>query len=250
MRTSRSKSGQTNYSSPCSRAVEPVGKRVGAPHKANGSHLIRWGLCWSAVATLRMPAPLSPIRCRKLFPKAHSGALYLFKSSRNFVEAESPVGHDRYFGVASLFPMHVGLLPRGQPHWSEHPGSGISCQHLTQNSTTECLCVPMIAQGNTVGVLHLEFNNATVARRDSGVGNIRDSWQQLATSAASQIALSLASLQLRETLREQSIRDPLTRLFNRRFLEDALERELQIAIRKVTDGCCSLPRHRPLQGIQ
>jgi len=49
---------------------------------------------------------------------------------------------------------------------------------------------------------------------------------------ASHIALSLASLQLRETLREQSIRDPLTRLFNRRFLEESLERELQIASRK------------------
>jgi diguanylate cyclase (GGDEF)-like protein len=54
----------------------------------------------------------------------------------------------------------------------------------------------------------------------------------LAISAASQIALSLASLQLRETLREQSIRDPLTRLFNRRFLEESFERELQLACRK------------------
>jgi diguanylate cyclase (GGDEF)-like protein len=42
----------------------------------------------------------------------------------------------------------------------------------------------------------------------------------------------LASLQLRETLREQSIRDPLTRLFNRRFLEESLGRELQLAARK------------------
>jgi diguanylate cyclase (GGDEF)-like protein len=54
----------------------------------------------------------------------------------------------------------------------------------------------------------------------------------LAINAASQIALSLASLQLRETLREQSIRDPLTRLFNRRFLEESLGRELQLAARK------------------
>jgi diguanylate cyclase (GGDEF)-like protein len=42
----------------------------------------------------------------------------------------------------------------------------------------------------------------------------------------------LASLQLRATLREQSIRDPLTRLFNRRFLEESLTRELQVAGRK------------------
>jgi diguanylate cyclase (GGDEF)-like protein len=36
-------------------------------------------------------------------------------------------------------------------------------------------------------------------------------------------------LQLRESLREQSIRDPLTHLFNRRFLEESLARELQLA---------------------
>jgi diguanylate cyclase (GGDEF)-like protein len=91
----------------------------------------------------------------------------------------------------------------------------------------------MVAQGNTIGILHLEFKNATRLRNGSGTGSFfRDSHQQLALSVSSHIALSLASLQLRETLREQSIRDPLTRLFNRRFLEESLERELQIASRK------------------
>jgi diguanylate cyclase (GGDEF)-like protein len=89
----------------------------------------------------------------------------------------------------------------------------------------------MVAQGNTIGVLHLEFRSEEL-RRDSGTKSPRDSRQRLAISAASQIALSLASLQLRETLREQSIRDPLTRLFNRRFLEESLERELQLADRR------------------
>ena len=49
---------------------------------------------------------------------------------------------------------------------------------------------------------------------------------------ASQVALSVASLKLRETLREQSIRDPLTGLYNRRFMEESLERELERASRK------------------
>src|SRR5437588_9366771 len=86
--------------------------------------------------------------------------------------------------------------------------------------------------GNTVGVLHLEFEIAAELQVESGKDSLRDSRQQLAISGASQIALSLASLQLRETLREQSIRDPLTHLFNRRFLEESLERELQLAARK------------------
>jgi diguanylate cyclase (GGDEF)-like protein/PAS domain S-box-containing protein len=168
---------------------------------------------------------------QKLFPEAPSGGLYLFKSSRDLIEAAVRWGKRDV--LAPTFPPDAcWSLRRGQPHWSGHPGDGIACQHLTRSSTSECLCVPMVAQGNTVGVLHLDFESACELRYDSGTESLSDSHQRLAVSAASQVALSLASLQLRETLREQSIRDPLTRLFNRRFLEESLERELQLAGRK------------------
>ena len=168
---------------------------------------------------------------QKLFPDAPSGALYLFRSSRDLIEAAIRWGGRDV--LAPTFPPDAcWSLRRGQPHWSGHPGNGIACQHLTKGSTAAALCVPMVAQGNTVGVLHLEFESPAQLRYDSGAMSFRDSHQRLAISAASQIALSLASLQLRETLREQSIRDPLTRLFNRRFLEESLERELLLAGRK------------------
>jgi diguanylate cyclase (GGDEF)-like protein/PAS domain S-box-containing protein len=168
---------------------------------------------------------------QKLFTEAPSGALYLFRSSRDLVEAAVRWGKRDV--LAPTFPPDAcWSLRRGQPHWSEPSGSGIACKHLTQGSIIECLCVQMVAQGNTIGVLHLEFEGTTRVPHGSGTGSLRESRQQLAISVASHIALSLASLQLRETLREQSIRDPLTRLFNRRFLEDSLERELQIANRK------------------
>jgi diguanylate cyclase (GGDEF)-like protein/PAS domain S-box-containing protein len=167
---------------------------------------------------------------QKLFPRASSGALYLFRSSRDLVEAVVRWGK-RDVSAPTFPPEACWSLRRGQPHWNEPSRSGIACLHLTSTSTTECLCIPMLAQGNTVGVLHLEFLSAELGC-DSDRENSRDSRQRLAVSAASQIALSLASLQLRETLREQSIRDPLTRLFNRRFLEESLERELQLAARK------------------
>ncbi len=169
---------------------------------------------------------------QKLFPEVPSGALYLFKSSRNLVEAVLRWGTVGCASEPTFAPDACWSLRRGQPHWSEHPGTGVSCRHLTESSTTECLCVPMVAQGNTIGILHLELESAVELRHDSGMEGFRESHQRLAISVASQIALSLASLQLRETLREQSIRDPLTRLFNRRFLEESLERELQLASRK------------------
>ena len=165
---------------------------------------------------------------QKLFPESPSGALYLFRSSRDLVEAVVRWGKKGAF--APTFPPDAcWSLRRGHPHWSSN---GIACQHVTQSTALERVCVPMVAQGNTIGVLHLEFEGASRPASSVGMDDFRESNQQLAISVASQIALSLASLQLRETLREQSIRDPLTRLFNRRFLEESLERELELAKRK------------------
>ena len=44
--------------------------------------------------------------------------------------------------------------------------------------------------------------------------------------------MALSSLHLRETLQRQAIRDSLTGLFNRRYMEESLERELRRATRK------------------
>ncbi len=168
---------------------------------------------------------------QRLFPEVPSGALYLLRSSRDLVEAGARWG--KRDALTPTFPPDACWgLRRGQPHWSESPGGGVACQHLTKSSTTECLCVPMVAQGNTVGILHIEFDSAARLLSDSSTENLRESRQQLAMTLGSQIALSLSGLQLRESLRELSIRDPLTRLFNRRFLEESLERELQLANRK------------------
>jgi diguanylate cyclase (GGDEF)-like protein/PAS domain S-box-containing protein len=182
-------------------------------------------------ATVKEACAVVASSVQQLFPAAPSGGLYLFKSSRDLVEAAVRWG--KKDALAPTFPPDAcWSLRRGQPHWSEHPGNGITCQHLTQSATSEYLCLPMIAHGNTLGVLHLEFHSERDLRYVSRTESFRDSQQRLAISAASQIAISLASLQLRETLREQAIRDPLTRLFNRRFLEESLERELLLAGRK------------------
>jgi len=60
---------------------------------------------------------------------------------------------------------------------------------------------------------------------------------RLATTAqaiAEQVALSLSNAKLRQVLRDQSIKDPLTGLFNRRYMEETLGRELVRAERQKT----------------
>jgi len=84
----------------------------------------------------------------------------------------------------------------------------------------------MMGQGETLGVLHISFPHTGRQLDDLA------SQQRLGVTVAGQIALSLASLRLRETLRDQSIRDALTGLFNRRFMQESLERETIRARRK------------------
>jgi diguanylate cyclase (GGDEF)-like protein len=60
---------------------------------------------------------------------------------------------------------------------------------------------------------------------------VQERWEWLAMMLADRLALALANLQLRQRLRVQAVRDPLTSLFNRRYLDETLERELQRAER-------------------
>jgi diguanylate cyclase (GGDEF)-like protein len=83
-----------------------------------------------------------------------------------------------------------------------------------------------MAQGETLGVLS--------AVRKAG-GDARelvlkeDFW--LVETVAGAIAVALAGLRMREALRENAIRDHLTGLFNRRYMEETMERELRRALR-------------------
>ncbi|MBD2232968.1 PAS domain S-box protein [Phormidium tenue] len=97
----------------------------------------------------------------------------------------------------------------------------LGCSHAenTQESLTT-LCMPLLAQGQTLGLFYLS------------TADLSQALQPLARTVAEQIALALANLHLRETLQQQSIRDPLTGLFNRRYLEETLTREVQRAQRQ------------------
>ena len=57
------------------------------------------------------------------------------------------------------------------------------------------------------------------------------SMARIAQALANSMSLALANIALQEKLRTQSLRDPLTGLYNRRYMEDALERYLSIAER-------------------
>jgi len=163
----------------------------------------------------------------RLFPGA-SGAVYLINPSRNYVEAGAAWGQASGEMEERVFaPDECWALRRGRTYLVQDTGTELPCHHvgILRRSSLPYLCVPMMVQGEALGVLHLAANEAQA--------HLTEAQQRLAQAVAEQLSLALANLKLRETLRLQSIRDVLTGLFNRRYLEETLEREILLRRRRI-----------------
>jgi len=165
----------------------------------------------------------------RLFP-ADSGAVTILRSSGNLMETMAVWGdnppHQRVFG-----PDECWAFRRGRAHFVTDIRSSLRCAHLTLEDGPATFCVPMMAQGDNVGVLQFNFGRNDPDEQRDEDGLVHSTRARLATALAEHTALALANLRLREALRSQSIVDSLTGLFNRRYLENMLERECRRAVR-------------------
>jgi diguanylate cyclase (GGDEF)-like protein/PAS domain S-box-containing protein len=157
---------------------------------------------------------------QQVFP-VEVGALYVITPARNMVEAVALWGNPN-LAERVFAPEECWALRRGRVHWVEDASAGLVCSHVKELPPDGYLCVPMMAQSEALGVLHLMQPRAA---------RLTEAKQRLAVAMAEHIAMALSNLKLHETLRSQSIRDPLTGLFNRRFMEESLELELRKAAR-------------------
>lgn len=165
----------------------------------------------------------------RLFPK-ESGAIYVINNSRNLVE--SVVAWGEHAPRQDVFTLNeCWALRRGRIHLLNESGLELLCPHLTAQPPLAALCIPMMAHGETMGILHLQSGLAGSDHANREQAAITEIQLQLAKAMADSVALALANLKLRMSLHDQSIRDPLTDLFNRRYLEETLEREIHRAAR-------------------
>lgn len=154
---------------------------------------------------------------QQLFP-AESGALSLFKESRNVLvqlTAWGPFPPSQ----ETFTPDSCWALRRGRSHLAPR-NSRQHCPHL-RSEDDSAMCLPLAAGGETLGVISIAWKTAP---NDHEWPSDRE--KQLAVTMAEHAALALSNLKLRESLEAMSIRDPLTGLYNRRFMEDSVEREL------------------------
>jgi diguanylate cyclase (GGDEF)-like protein len=155
----------------------------------------------------------------KFFPK-EQGMLYQLAPSRDVLEIATSWGNEGLAFKTVIAPDDCWALRRGQIHIVNEPATDLICPHISANEMvlTSAVCIPLLAAGDLIGMLHI--------RNRADESPLTPERQQIMTSFAEHISLSLSNLKLRETLRQQSIRDALTGLYNRRFLEETLGREI------------------------
>jgi diguanylate cyclase (GGDEF)-like protein len=126
-------------------------------------------------------------------------------------------------------PTECWALRRGRVHVMDGSTSELRCPHIDEATSRGAVCAPLAAEGESLGVLHVQLRQSVPDRQRATVLAERE---RLTRTLAEQLELALANFRLRETLREQSARDQLTGLFNRRYMEESLDRELRRASRE------------------
>jgi diguanylate cyclase (GGDEF)-like protein len=188
--------------------------------------LSQFGGLLSACTTLDEAYRMIERLCRQLLP-ANSGALYVAAAGQKSVERVAAWGDAAETLGSGFAPEDCWAIRRGKSHLVAAGADGIPCAHVAADPDAAPagghVCIPIMAQGELLSVLCVRFADGARRRVDEEL--------RLAGTVAEPVALALANLRLRERLQNQSIRDPLTGLFNRRFLNETFAKELSSARR-------------------
>lgn len=156
------------------------------------------------------------------------GYLYIMHPSKNYLELATSWGHPKT-QATTFTPDQCWAIKLGRRHHIGIVQKELVCSHvkISAEDNLAILCVPLTAQNNIYGLLYME-----TSQEENHYFN--DDQRLLINAFAELIALALANVRLRENLQHQSIRDPLTGLYNRRYLDDYLFKHTHQAERNKT----------------
>lgn len=165
-----------------------------------------------------------------VFPHGN-GCLYWFggegEQGRSVASWGAPSASATTLSVADCW-----ALRRGRAHHLERGSSGVPCEHLRHAPSEGCVCVPLQSGKRLLALLYWEAPRSQAGAPDAAIAREREvTWRNWVVTVGEFLQLAVANLVLRQTLEAQVRRDPLTDLYNRRYMEEALERELRRAER-------------------
>lgn len=154
-----------------------------------------------------------------------SGELYVYSNSRDVLDGAC---HWNAPGIIDhIQPDACWSLRRGRPYEFGSGTISMPCAHVEHQvsggAQQNYVCLPIIAHGDTVGLLHIKFNED---QDDVAIGEQSLDPRRFAIQCAEHISLAIANVRLRDELRDQSTKDVLTGLFNRRYFMEMMRGEI------------------------
>ncbi|MFQ1700975.1 diguanylate cyclase [Loktanella agnita] len=150
------------------------------------------------------------------------GQLFIYTHGRDVLE--QVCAWNSALSETRVTPDSCWALRRGRSY-TYHPDElSFVCDHVQEVMSDDVTpdtytCVPIMAHGDTVGLMHIEF------RSEGDNPEVIDS-SAFTARCAEHISMAIANVKLRDELQDQSTRDPLTGLYNRRYFLDELRKEL------------------------
>ncbi len=158
------------------------------------------------------------LTCSKLFPNM-SGSIYIIANSKNYVQMNSFWGGER--SSKEIFSLSdCWALRRGKFNLLSPRNSGLICSHLIRPVSGTHFCVPLFAQSEVVGILHID-----------ALEEISPEDQQITEIIARTLGIALNNLSIKQRLTHDSLRDGMTQLFNQSYMQSITEQRLAEAER-------------------
>jgi diguanylate cyclase (GGDEF)-like protein len=164
----------------------------------------------------------------RLLPKC-AGSLYIYANSRDVLDSVKFWNGDKL--TSAMQPDDCWSLRRGHTVTHRECEINFHCVHVNPSTSGDYCCIPILAHGETIGLLHLEFGIDGQLVEENLRKEAISEQRRLGMICAEKISMAIANVKLRNQLHDQAIRDTLTGLFNRRYLLETCRREFSRATR-------------------
>ncbi|ATF19015.1 sensor domain-containing diguanylate cyclase [Phaeobacter gallaeciensis] len=144
------------------------------------------------------------------------GSVYVYSNSRDVLDGCASWNGGTHRD--HIHPEECWGLRRGRTYEFGSSEIDFVCEHAEPHDGRAYYCFPILAHGETVGLMHLRaLSDAPEEFTQS---------KKLAQMCAEQISMAIANVRMRDQLHDQSVRDPLTGLFNRRHMTETLRKSI------------------------
>lgn len=156
-----------------------------------------------------------------------TGSIFINRESRNHLNLVAAWGDKKetpeYFSPNDCWGLRLGKIYNYSPELNKP-----KCKHIGNNTEIVSSCIPLTAYGEIIGLLNIKMKQQeyeNLSQED------QKHIKQVLRVFSEQISLAISNLKLHEKMKDLAIHDPLTGLYNRQYLEETFEREVNRAKR-------------------